>query len=157
MRVFHCDHCGLLVFFENTSCGRCGHKLAYLPDVKLVASLDEAAGDAAARLWTSPVRRAAGRMYRLCANYADRGVCNWAVPADDLNPLCAACRLTHVVPNLSRAENLHAWRKLETAKRRLVYSLMELRLPVRTRTEDPEGGLEFRFLADLEGGPAVLT
>src|SRR3954469_16813057 len=44
MRVFHCDHCDLPIFFENTFCGRCGHKLAYLPDLKIVASLDPADG-----------------------------------------------------------------------------------------------------------------
>ena len=40
MRIFHCDHCRQAIFFENTMCGRCGHKLAYLSDLKIVASLD---------------------------------------------------------------------------------------------------------------------
>src|SRR5438874_2873184 len=42
MRVFRCDHCSRPVFFENTFCSNCGHKLAYLADLKLVASLDPA-------------------------------------------------------------------------------------------------------------------
>src|SRR4051812_24272792 len=86
MRVFHCDHCSLPVFFENTFCGRCGHKLAYLPDLKVVASLDPADGRSgelgtACALWTSPIERANGRHYRLCENYTKYDVCNWALPA----------------------------------------------------------------------------
>ena len=41
MKVFHCDHCGHLLFFENTQCVRCGKLVAYLPDLGLVGSLDE--------------------------------------------------------------------------------------------------------------------
>jgi len=33
MKVFHCDHCDQLVFFENTVCVKCGNTLAYLPDL----------------------------------------------------------------------------------------------------------------------------
>src|SRR5947209_16387794 len=98
MRIFHCDHCSRPVFFENTVCGNCGHKLAYLPDLKIVASLDPAdsvpSADEASRLWTSPVPRAEGRTYRLCQNYTKHSVCNWAVAAEDKNPLCRSCRLT---------------------------------------------------------------
>ena len=40
MKVFHCDHCGHLLFFENTHCVRCGQLVAYLPDLAIVGSLD---------------------------------------------------------------------------------------------------------------------
>jgi hypothetical protein len=40
MKVFHCDHCGNLLFFENTQCVRCGQLVAYLPDLAIVGSLD---------------------------------------------------------------------------------------------------------------------
>ena len=46
MRVFHCDHCGHLLFFENTHCMSCGRQVAYLPDVRLVGSLDGASAAA---------------------------------------------------------------------------------------------------------------
>src|SRR5437868_6791850 len=128
MRIFHCDHCSQPIFFENTFCGKCGHKLAYLPDLKLVASLHAVAskpGQAeAAQHWTTPIPRAKGRQYRLCENYAKHHVCNWAVPADDLNPLCQSCRLTRMIPDLTQPGNLDAWRRLETAKRRVIYSLV---------------------------------
>jgi hypothetical protein len=161
MRIFHCDHCGQAVFFENTFCGNCGHKLAYLPDLKIVASLDPVepvAGGPAVPRWTSPVPRAAGRTYKLCDNYASHNVCNWAVPADDPNALCTSCRMTRVIPDLSAPGNENAWRRLEAAKRRLVYSLMEFRLPIRNKIEDPAHGLEFRFMGDGPNGvPKVLT
>jgi hypothetical protein len=40
MKIFHCDHCGHLLFFENTECVSCRHRVAYLPDLRLVGSLD---------------------------------------------------------------------------------------------------------------------
>jgi hypothetical protein len=48
---------------------------------------------------------------------------------------------------------------LEVAKHRLFYSLLRLRLPLQTRTDDPEHGLTFDFLADGADptGPKVLT
>ena len=45
MKVFHCDHCGHLLFFENTHCVRCGQLVAYLPDLALVGSLDQNRGE----------------------------------------------------------------------------------------------------------------
>ena len=155
MKVFHCDHCGALVFFENVRCVKCEHALAYLPDLEVVGSLS----GAGAGLWTSPLPRAGGRKYRLCANYVRHNVCNWAIPADDPNPLCRSCRLTRVIPDLGRPGNRQAWYKLETAKRRLVYSLLRLGCPLENRVEDPEHGLAFEFLADpaTPGAPKVTT
>ena len=40
------------------------------------------------------------------------------------------------------------WRKIETAKHRLFYSLLRLGLPLENRADDPEHGLAFDFLAD---------
>ena len=155
MKVFHCDHCAALVFFENVRCVKCDHALAYLPDLEVVGSLNEA-GDG---LWSSPLPRSGGRKYRLCDNYVKNNVCNWAVPADDPNPLCRSCRLTRVIPDLGKPGNQEAWYKLEAAKRRLVYSLLRLRCPLKSRAEDPEHGLAFEFLADTgtPGAPRVTT
>ena len=99
MKAFHCDHCGNLAFFENTQCTNCHRLLAYLPDLTAMASLDQSADGG----WSSPWSRAAGRVYHLCQNYNAQGICNWAIPVDDRNPLCQSCRLTQVIPNLRRA------------------------------------------------------
>jgi hypothetical protein len=144
MKVFHCDHCDALVFFENVRCVNCDHALAYLPDLEFIGSLNEAGEN----LWTSPLPRLQGRQYRLCENYVEHNVCNWAVPADDPNPLCRSCRLTRVIPDLGKPGNEEAWYKLESAKRRLVYSLLRLGCPLISRAEDPQRGLAFEFLDD---------
>lgn len=148
MKIFHCDHCHQLVFFENMQCLGCARPLAYLPDLAVVGSLDLAGGE----LWQSPLDRAAGRGYRLCQNYREHNVCNWAVAADDPEPLCLSCRLTQVIPDLSVPGNKEAWYRLEVAKRRLVYSLLTLGLPVRNKEQEPERGLAFEFLADPAPG-----
>jgi hypothetical protein len=154
MKIFHCDHCEHLVFFENTQCVKCGHTLAYLPDVGQVASLDPVDGG----LWRSPLAETGGRTYRQCANYAEQQICNWAVDASDPQVMCVSCRLTRVIPDLSVPGNREAWFRLEVAKRRLVYTLASLKLPLVNKQEDPASGLAFDLLADLpEGQAPVLT
>jgi hypothetical protein len=153
VRVFHCDHCGHLLFFENTTCVQCGRQVAYLPDLALMGSLDPA-GDG---VWRSPLP-AARNGYRLCRNYTNEQVCNWAVTGDEANPLCVSCRLTRVIPDLARDGHRQAWYRLEVAKRRVIFTLMRLHLPIVSRDDDPERGLAFEFKSDMPGGPGpVLT
>jgi len=152
MRIFHCDHCGNLVFFENVHCLSCGHALAYAPDLEDVLSLEPADEGR----WRAAKRGAAGREYRLCANYDRENVCNWAMTSDDSEPLCISCRLTRTIPDLTQPGHKEAWYRLEVAKRRLIYSLLRLRLPVANKTVEPERGVVFDLLADTEEAP-VLT
>jgi hypothetical protein len=154
MKIFHCDHCDNLVFFENTHCVNCGHLLAFLPDLAEMGSLEPAGGEQ----WVSPLPIAAGRTYRLCDNYRDAKVCNWAVLDTDRHRLCESCRLTRTIPDLDVPGHLEGWYKLEVAKRRLVYTLMGLGLPLANRDDDPDQGLAFEFLAASQpGAPPVLT
>src|SRR5438105_15772684 len=126
MKIFHCDQCQNLLFFENTACVKCGRALAYLPDAAEMCSLDAVTDDS----WAPGVPGAHDARYRLCRNYTAENICNWAVRADDPSVLCVSCRLTRAVPDLQVPGHREAWLKLETAKRRLVYSLLTLRLPV---------------------------
>ena len=41
MKTFHCTHCQNLIFFENVRCLSCGHALAFLPDLGIMAALSE--------------------------------------------------------------------------------------------------------------------
>lgn len=148
MRVFHCDACGEVAYFESTSCLNCGTALAYLPDIAEVWALNPAAEE----LWQS----SRGTRYRLCKNYSIHDVCNWAVPDHDPNPYCISCRLTRLIPDLSVDSNRIAWAKFETAKRRLNYSLLGFGLPVLSKADDPQNGVSYEFLADLPNQP-VLT
>jgi hypothetical protein len=146
MKIFHCDHCQQLVFFENIQCLNCCHPLAYLPDLGVVGSLDPAGGGT----WRSPIPRPIEQTYRLCENYSRENICNWAVLVEDLHPLCRSCRLTRVIPDLSQPGQREAWYRLEVAKRRLVYSLLTLGLPLENRVDNPIHGLAFEFLADSD-------
>jgi hypothetical protein len=129
------------VYFDNTVCVNCGHRLGYLPERFEMSPL-EPDGDRW-RALTAP-----DRSYICCVN-SQHDACNWLLPADSGTPLCTACRHNRTVPDLSAPENLANWRKIELAKRYLFYSLMRWRLPMPTRAEDPEHGLAFEFLADV--------
>jgi hypothetical protein len=155
MKAFHCDHCQNLAFFENTRCTRCQRLLAYLPDLKAMASLDQATDGT----WSSPWPRAAGRAYQLCQNYNRDGICNWAIPVGDSNPLCSSCRLTQLIPNLARPGSVERWQRLEAPKRRLMYGLSQLGLAVKSKAEDPDNGLAFQFCSDEDtpGDQPALT
>lgn len=146
MKIFHCGHCQQLVFFENVQCLRCYRPLAYLPDLGVVGSLEPVRPG----VWRSPIRRDTEQTYRLCENYDRENICNWAVPLEDSHPLCRSCRLTRVIPDLNQPGHKEAWYRLEVAKRRLVYSLLSLDLPVENRVDNPAQGLAFEFLADPE-------
>ena len=122
---------------------RCQHLLAFVPELGGVGSFDPVDTD----LWRSPLPRAKNQSYRLCVNYSRENICNWAMPSDDPHELCVSCRLTRVIPNLNEPKHKDAWYRLEIAKRRLVYSLLKLKLPLATKDEDPKGGLAFELLA----------
>jgi hypothetical protein len=140
MKLFECQNCGQPLYFENTSCESCGLPLGYLPEREIVTAL-EVVGNG---VWRALAERKG--LYRLCAN-AQHNVCNWLVVADHPDGYCAACRHNRTIPDLSRPENLGHWRKIESAKHRLFYTLLRLRLPLATRTEDPNG-LAFDFLSE---------
>ncbi len=153
MKVFWCDNCGQLVFFENSQCVSCGMSLAFTPDALEMRSFDFAAIDPdQGTLANHPG-------WRLCANYRQHDICNWMVAADDDNPLCRSCRLTRVIPNLEVPENVTRWFRLEGAKRRLLFTLLMLKLPADMKREPTDAeGLAFEFLADpAPGAPCVMT
>lgn len=151
MKIFYCDHCGSLVFFENVQCMKCGHALGFLPDVLDLSALESSSENE----WRALADTAGGRRYRQCQNGREHEVCNWLVPIDDANPFCVACRMNQTIPDLTVSENLERWHKMELAKRRLIYTLLHLRLPLDGTGDRP--ALKFDFLADVPGQPSVLT
>ena len=42
MKLFKCQSCGQLLYFENTSCERCSHRLGYLPQAFTVSAVEPA-------------------------------------------------------------------------------------------------------------------
>ncbi|MGZ8938940.1 MAG: zinc-binding metallopeptidase family protein [Limisphaerales bacterium] len=151
MKVFQCDDCGNLLFFENTLCLGCNHQLGFVPDIIDLCTLQPTGEN----LWKPLGNGLEDRFFRQCQNTTEYNVCNWLVPADDINPLCQACRLNVVIPDLTVQGNLQRWQKLEVAKRRVLYSCLRFHLP----TEEKSGRvpLQFKFVADPAGGSPILT
>lgn len=147
MRAFRCE-CGSAIFFTNTQCLTCGRELGFLAETLQMASFRGGGAEL-------EVETAFGR-YRKCKNYAHEGVCNWMVPSDANSELCQACRLNNVIPDLSQPENRERWLEVEQAKRRLIYSLDSLSLPVIPKSEDAARGLSFDIKASV-GDERVLT
>jgi hypothetical protein len=146
VKTFHCTACQALVFFENTQCLACGRSLAYFPDRTEMLALEPAEEG----VWHSVREAVEADSYKLCANYTEHGTCNWALRSDDAESMCRSCLLTRTIPNLEIAGNQEAWAKLETAKRRLIYALLRLNLPVSSKWQDEKQGLEFKFLSDSD-------
>jgi hypothetical protein len=153
MKTFHCNRCSQRVFFENVRCERCAALLGYLPQLRAISAFEDA-GEAR---WRSLHPQADGALYKQCHNYAVENVCNWMIPADSPDTLCRACQLTRTIPNLSTPDNRLYWYRLEVAKRRLLYTLAELGLDVKSRRQDPQQGLAFEFLEDSGDGSRVMT
>jgi hypothetical protein len=152
MKLFKCQACGQLLYFENTTCVNCSRRLGYLPERTQLSAVEPAGEDGTWRALAEP-----DRPYRFCAN-ADDDACNWLVPAESGARYCLACRHNGTIPDIGQFEQLQAWRVIELAKHRLFYALLRLGLPLRTRAEDPAHGLVFEFLADPpQGGDKVMT
>ncbi|MBX3171010.1 MAG: putative zinc-binding metallopeptidase [Candidatus Eremiobacteraeota bacterium] len=125
MKIFACSHCRHTVFFENVQCLNCQKELGYFPERGMLALPQEGLSK--------------------CRNYTEHNVCNWLTR--QVGDYCRACRLNRTIPDLSLAGNLQRWWRLEMAKKRLVFSLIELQLPL--------DDLQFDFL--VPGAQPVLT
>jgi hypothetical protein len=131
VKLFSCPRCSQLLFFENVSCNGCGGRLAYSSE------------NVRFEIAEGPVR--------LCEN-ASHQACNFAV--SDGETLCVSCRLNEVIPDLSQPDALSAWQRLELAKRRLIYTLLQLGLPIEPKSRTPRG-VAFQFKAAAPGAPVM--
>jgi len=110
MRAFTCPVCRHLVAFENTQCLNCATLLAFDWDARTIDRLGYG-----------------------CAN-RDLIGCNGTA---DPGRLCTACALTRTRPP---DQAVIQWSVAEVAKRRLVFEVLELGLPI-------DGGLTFDMLS----------
>lgn len=152
MRRFSCTACGNRVHFQNDVCVACGHALGFAPDtIALVALEPDGNGE------FRPCGRLNALVVQFCANHS-HGACNWLTAAGAPGALCVACQLNRTIPNLSEPGNLEAWREIEQAKKRLVYSLLRFALPV-DGTSVGKGRLTFDFMRGAMTGHAdgVIT
>lgn len=155
MKTFRCTRCRQSVFFENVRCLGCDAPLGFLPSTLSMQTFCLADDGSWRAVNQGPPEATA--TWRPCSNYHRHHVCNWMVPVEDANELCASCRYTTVIPDISQPGNLGLWHRLEQAKRRLLYSLVELRLPLPDWQRTPTGTLAFRFMQDVFHQQKVLT
>lgn len=145
MKQYNCE-CGHRIFFDSTVCVGCGRPLGFDPQRLAMVSLNrQPDGSLADRN---------GNVFQYCRNFEEYEACAWLVPDGGQARYCLGCNRTEIIPNLEVPGNHVLWIRLEAAKRRLLYSLLSLRLPM--AAEDGTRQLRFRFLEDRSRNPAVL-
>jgi hypothetical protein len=139
MRAFACPSCANLIFFENSICLSCRSGIGYVRAQREFVAL---ARDNDGAYFDDD----AGRTLRPCANKRI-AACNWLADAEAPQGLCDCCLLTRTRAADNDAPGMSGFLRAETAKRRLLFQLDELGLPVVPRTTDPEHGLAFDLLS----------
>src|ERR1700712_761779 len=112
MKLFSCQSCGQILYFENIRCEKCGHVLGYLPDRATISALEPEPDS----LWRA---LAGGGRYRFCKKQPWGGWrTGWGAwrRREKFSP---PGRHNHIIPDLSVPENESRWRRLEMAKHRL--------------------------------------
>jgi hypothetical protein len=140
--VFTCDNCGQMVFFDNDRCLRCRSPLGYLCDDRAIIALSELAPGRLVELSEPPM------VWQRCAT-ADVTGCNWLVPAGAYS-MCRSCSLTRTRPADDDQEGMGEFVRAEAAKRRLIFQLDELGLPIAPRDEEAGTGLAFDLLSSTD-------
>ena len=139
MRDFICPNCGQHLAFENSVCLSCNRPLGFsLDDMALLVISSGEDG-------SQPGYVDADK-YELCANL-HLAECNWLVEKAPTRRMCASCVLTRTRPNDVDTKAMAAFADAEKAKRRLIAELVELKLPIVGRDEDPQFGLAFDLLS----------
>jgi hypothetical protein len=173
VRLFSCESCQGVLFFENNHCTTCNRTLGYCAEAVKLVPLPQAPATADGGATVSApgvsapgvsapgvaveVALPGGKRERFvpCKNYMEHDSCNWLVRESDGQPYCLSCRLTEIIPDLTDAKNRQAWADVESAKRRLLYTLRALHLPVLSKAQDAEAGLSFRFLRGTPQAPVT--
>jgi hypothetical protein len=173
MKTFNCTCASRpALFFENTSCNACGRVTGLTDDFKQVKpfDLDEESG-------YFKLQGVATKRYKKCHNFANHQACNGMIEVGveapqiegviDFGDLCFACQFNELIPDLGVAGHLPLWQKLEAAKRRALYTLNALPIPLNNLRQSPEAGLSFDFTTDrnvqdhfasrITNQPAVMT
>ena len=144
MRTFACDHCSNLVWFENDSCLRCQSLLGFDRAAHTVLAF-RAGPDNGEPLvaWRDDAT------YSRCGTRAWTG-CSWVVRDKPAGAFCDACALTRTRASDEDTDAIEALRLAEAAKRRVIYQLDELGLPVIPQSEEHPQGLAFDLLSSRD-------
>ncbi len=126
MRSFTCDTCGATLYYENSLCVSCGSAVGYSRVERDMLVL--------------------GTSFVPCVNL-DLNGCNW-IP-DVAGEQCFACSLTRTRPADGDLQGLPQYYRAEVAKRRLLYELDALGLPVTAYDEATGRGVTFDLLSSV--------
>ncbi|QDU86678.1 hypothetical protein Pla175_00280 [Pirellulimonas nuda] len=148
MKSFDCT-CGNALFLDSTRCVGCGKQTIMCPLCSQLRPLDDAEATT-----HRCANQACGAELRLCDNYTQHQVCNRGV-ADDADPLCDYCRMNDFIPDLSVEGNPEKWSRMERAKRRVLYGVQQVGLPIPQPGRPLPLALKFNFMAD--GAKRVTT
>ena len=149
MKLFSCQCCGQVLHFENSCCLGCGRALGYLAEEDRLVAVEPLGAN-----WQIAGESGTAQ-YRFCRNW-ELSACNWLVPAEGAE-FCATCQHNRTIPPLDSAENLQRWQRIENAKRRLIYTLRHLDLPLPLAGSGHPEPLIFDFLDDQIAGQSVMT
>lgn len=146
MKRFYCQ-CGQETFFDNTHCNQCGATLGFDTKQQELLSI-------------TPVKNGFSSVnqpeiiYQRCLQHQHAMKCNWLLTDNHPSGQCISCRLTRLIPEQRYARNVKRWSTLEAAKRRMLYGLLRLGLPISQSTNETHGPvLEFHFLEDQQSNP----
>lgn len=143
MHTFRCV-CHSRLFFGSTLCVACQRTVAMCPACRQVSAMEVQEGGT----WKC-LRNGCGQLQRPCQNRTNHAVCNRNVLADEENQsLCTTCRLNQVIPDLSVPGNLEKWNRLEAAKRRVLYIIEAIGLPIGIPDQEELLPLKFEFKED---------
>jgi hypothetical protein len=150
MKLYNCTNCRTALYFENSACLNCNHAIGFEAGNFNLLALEKNQNT-----WL-PVNNQ-NENCRYCANAA-YDTCNWLIPASQAGDFFIACALNRVIPELSIDKNRQKWTRIETAKHRLVYSLLRLHLPVYPKINDTDtNGITFDFMGDVTGAEKIMT
>jgi hypothetical protein len=149
MRRFVCPVCHTQISFTSSECGSCATALGFFSDGLELLPL--AVAPSAAAGYVVLARTQDESVWWRCLNFA--WGCNWMIRADSGDVWCSACRLTRGRPDESSLDAVLAWSTTELAKRRLIYQLRSLGLPIDSPADDPDNGVVFDlvYLPDSRG------
>jgi hypothetical protein len=154
MKVFHCNQCSSQVYFENTVCGVCQAYLLFVPSqMQMAAASMPANADLSATA-------NGGSMQQLglkpCAQRQFAAQCNWALPTQAPEADCISCQLTRLAASAPVTQNWLRWQLAEAAKRRLLFTLLSLRVPFAPKQSATDAfGLAFEWKVPMANTPVI--
>ncbi len=144
MKTFPC-RCGNSLFFHSVTCVDCGFESGMCPACNRVVPMVSAEDGS-----TKCGNPDCGVSVVKCENYHSQQICNRLVLVENQpdETFCDLCRLTTVIPDLQIEGNQQKWQRLERAKRRVLYTVKQVGLPIEESPGAPVLSFEFKSDGD---------